>query len=1139
MNIEHLISIVSTAETAGIDAAIGSLNLETASIEALQASCLQLSLASMQAERSQAGLVSGADAVASSVLGVGTVTTESTLAQATGWREVASQVIALATEAGGPLVGALTEAGAAGVRAAGMIAAGFANAARAAGGVALGAAGVAGSAALGVGRGAVGIGAAGLGAMASGARATASAVVGATTMIGLGFDLVALKSLGMAESYDHALNKVYALTGATKGQMDQYRTALLRIATETGKTPVDLADGLYFVASAGFRGAEGLNVLATSARAAAAGQTDTLTVADAVTSVLNSYKMGADKAGIATDIMTQAVTQGKMQYGDMAASVGQVVPLAAAAGVSWDQVAASMATMTRAGSNARVSATSLRAILQALVAPTTQTKKALDEMGLSSTQLRAYLGENGLAATLQMMWERSGKNLDVMRNLIPNIRGLTGVLSTTVNQSAAYAEILGTMADASGTTDEAFRRAQEDMGFQVTRLKATLSSLGIMIGNVLIPPTTALVEKITEVVGALFAWTEKNPELFSGIVKVLGAIGLMAGAFAGLRLVNTFIGPMLQMVGVASGFLGPFALIIGVVVAGVGAFFLFQKMVEANVAGFGRFAPAVQTIGGFFTILAHDVGAVAGMLGEFFRLIQSGVPLGQSIALAFDRLPLLFAILGVKAGEALGAIGSVVSDLLPRVLNGLGAMIPRILSWAAGAAGGLIQGGARLIGGFVEGLVRGTGSGGANNPIVSSLGRLITTIVQWAGQQVPVLARQLLTWAQSFVGWVARVGPLLLARIGQIVNVIYAWIGVNGPGIVARLASWGQAFLGWIGRVVPPLLAQLGSLIARVGTWIVAQIPGLLQTLVGWANTFISWLLPKIPGMLAVLGQFVGRILGWIPGALGQLAGALTRWGLEFIRWLLPQLPKMMDNLLAFVSGVVVWIITQGIPQLVGAVLQMAADFISGFFGPNGLGKFDFGKWIGDVLTTMGTWLNTLLQAGLNLGGQLAQGIINAVISIPGRVADELNKIPGVSIVGGILNFGANVVGTVVGGAVGVVTGGGRATGGPVSAGTMYRVNEGPDQTEYFRPSMSGYVLPMAPRGDLIAPVTRGYGGEGGGSGDFLLLSRQLSVIAQALGISNVHLARMATNEPLATTPMSARGVLSRQQFLTQGRIGR
>lgn len=40
--------------------------------------------------------------------------------------------------------------------------------------------------------------------------------------------------------------------------------------------------------------------------------------------------------------------------------------------------------------------------------------------------------------------------------------------------------------------------------------------------------------------------------------------------------------------------------------------------------------------------------------------------------------------------------------------------------------------------------------------------------------------------------------------------------------------------------------------------------------------------------------------------------------------------------------------------------------------------------------------------------------------------------------------------------------GGGRATGGPVSAGKLYRVNENQGQSEYFIPSVSGYVSPRS-----------------------------------------------------------------------------
>jgi tape measure domain-containing protein len=58
---------------------------------------------------------------------------------------------------------------------------------------------------------------------------------------------------------------------------------------------------------------------------------------------------------------------------------------------------------------------------------------------------------------------------------------------------------------------------------------------------------------------------------------------------------------------------------------------------------------------------------------------------------------------------------------------------------------------------------------------------------------------------------------------------------------------------------------------------------------------------------------------------------------------------------------------------------------------------------------------------------------------------------------------GSGGLGAALGSIIGSIFGGGRASGGRVSAGTIYRVNEGASagRTEFFRPDMSGQIMPL------------------------------------------------------------------------------
>lgn len=104
--------------------------------------------------------------------------------------------------------------------------------------------------------------------------------------------------------------------------------------------------------------------------------------------------------------------------------------------------------------------------------------------------------------------------------------------------------------------------------------------------------------------------------------------------------------------------------------------------------------------------------------------------------------------------------------------------------------------------------------------------------------------------------------------------------------------------------------------------------------------------------------------------------------------------------------------------------------------------------------------MNFLLNQGVQWGIYSREAVdrANDVIANVDHLVNQYNNIPGhVStdiVTNHIDNYFSNVTGY----------GGGRAGGGPVSAGMLYRVNE--TRQEFFQPSVSGTVLPLGNRGN-------------------------------------------------------------------------
>lgn len=291
----------------------------------------------------------------------------------------------------------------------------------------------------------------------------------------------------MSIDFEKSLSKIVGLVGVNREQVDAWREDLLELAPAVAKGPGELADALFFITSAGLRGEQAMNALTYAAKASTAGLGDTAVVADALTSAMNAYADSGLTAQEATDVLTATVREGKAEADAIAGSIGNVVPLAAQMGVEFDEVGAVFAALTRIGSGVEEAATSLTALFAGLLKPTTDAEEALEDFGMSSSQLRSTLRDQGVLATLQMLQKAFGDNETAMARVFPNIRALRGVLGLVGQDAETVGEIFDSLANSTGATDEAFQVASETASVRLKSAFAKVQVALIQIGDALAP----------------------------------------------------------------------------------------------------------------------------------------------------------------------------------------------------------------------------------------------------------------------------------------------------------------------------------------------------------------------------------------------------------------------------------------------------------------------------------------------------------------------------------------------------------------------------------------------------------------------------------------------------------------------------
>ncbi|GAJ20724.1 unnamed protein product, partial [marine sediment metagenome] len=222
--------------------------------------------------------------------------------------------------------------------------------------------------------------------------------------------------------------------------------------------------GLYDILSASIPPAEALGVLEVSARAAAAGITDTGVAADAITTILNSYGFSADQAGMVSDKLFAIVKEGKTTFAELAPSIGKVAATASISGLSFDDLGASIATITRAGIRSEEAMTAINGVLRSFLSPTTEAMEAAKGFGLelNTNTLRT----EGLTGVMGKLTNATAEQLAA---IFPNIRGLKG-MAAALGDAEGYAKSYALMLNSAGLTQEAFAKQSATLNFKLGQL---------------------------------------------------------------------------------------------------------------------------------------------------------------------------------------------------------------------------------------------------------------------------------------------------------------------------------------------------------------------------------------------------------------------------------------------------------------------------------------------------------------------------------------------------------------------------------------------------------------------------------------------------------------------------------------------
>lgn len=274
----------------------------------------------------------------------------------------------------------------------------------------------------------------------------------------------------------------------------QLTAGILALSDAMGKAPTDLAEGLYQTLSNQVVAAgDAFEFNAQAARLATIAASDQKSAINALSSVLNSYGKSAGEAEYISGTLFKTVEYGRLRLDEIGDILGRVLPLSSQLGVSWEEVAAAVATMTRQGVKADTALTQLRAIFQQLIRPGHELQSLMkDDWGVPNAEA-AFKAFGGFPGVMKKIAEETNGSTEEVGELFRRVRAVAGYFGTMTDDGNELTKTLANIKDEAGDAAEVFNQFTQTDAFKMTQQMQIFENQWTRLGMTVMPLVNRLI----------------------------------------------------------------------------------------------------------------------------------------------------------------------------------------------------------------------------------------------------------------------------------------------------------------------------------------------------------------------------------------------------------------------------------------------------------------------------------------------------------------------------------------------------------------------------------------------------------------------------------------------------------------------
>lgn len=621
-----------------------------------------------------------------------------------------------------------------------------------------------------------------------------AAAVGAVATAVAGVTTAAIKT---GKEFENSMSQVAATMGidkATKDGLKNYQTletAAKEMGESTAFTASEAAEGLNYLALAGYSADQAATALPYTLKLAGAGAMDLADASDMVTDAMSALNLEANNKNLSTfsDQLAKSASTTNTNVKQLGEAILTVGGTAANLKGGTAELNTALGILANNGIKGAEGGTHLRNMLLSLESPTDAAAKQLEKLGVNVYDAKGNLRSlNDIFSDVQKSTKgMTNQQVDGILATLFNKRDLASARAMMKAAGDDFSKIEKTISDSAGACDQMYKTQLDNLEGDLALFTSALQGLGIEVYENIGGGVREGVQLATECIGDLNKAFKKNGlqglvgEFGSVLSKAVNYVSDLAPKLtdSAVDLITSFIsGIEKSSDNIAKS-----------------ATSVFSKL----ITGASKIAPKLLTLAG--TLLISLITALQSELPTIEKTFFQG--LKQLISNALKLLP---QILDVGLDFVLALADGIVSGL-PQCFSIATMLITELCGVINSEFPQILQIGIQLILNLVYGILE-------NLPqIARSAMLIINTLIQCILQNLPIILSAGIELLYALINGIMNNLDYIIQAVIAIITELITCLAQNAPLLATSAISLISALVVGLLQALPQLIAAVPQLI--------------------------------------------------------------------------------------------------------------------------------------------------------------------------------------------------------------------------------------------------------------------------------------------------------------------------------------